>query len=102
MQLGFPCGSRSLHFLSDASMDGHRFRILPVVDDFIRNELDGFARISHGNCREEQRSVSALQSDAGYVARIVAFTQRQSQAFKLGPIEALPNTRPAGAGIFRG
>ena len=38
-------------------MDGHRFRILPVVDDFIRNVLDGLSRISHGNCREEQRSV---------------------------------------------
>ena len=41
-------------------MDGHRFRILPVVVDFMRNELDGFSRISHGNCREEQRSISAL------------------------------------------
>ena len=55
------------------------------VDDFIRNVLDGFSRISHGNCREEQRS--ALQSAAGYVARIVALAQRQSQAFELCPID---------------
>ena len=52
-----------------------------------------------GTLARSHEIISRLRSDAGYVARIVAFTQRQSQALKLCPInEPLAKGDLLGAG----